>query len=125
MRMAWGVLREYGREMMVLNTLLTAVLLLFGHGLPQVLAGMALGHGAAVLNFLFTGVAAEEAVLLEPKLAQRRMASSYFKRMLLLAAVLAAGFTLPVFDPLAAVLPLFFPKLALTIGTIFFGKGGN
>ncbi len=125
MRMAWGVLREYGREMMVLNTLLTAVLLLFGHGLPQVLAGMALGNGAAVLNFLFTGAAAEEAVLLEPKLAQRRMASSYFKRMLLLAAVLAAGFTLPVFDPLAAVLPLFFPKLALTIGTIFFGKGGN
>ena len=111
--------------MVVLNTLLTAVLVLFGHGLLQVLAGMALGNGAAVLNFLFTGAAAEEAVLLEPKLAQRRMASSYFKRMLLLAAVLAAGFTLPVFDPLAAVLPLFFPKLALTIGTIFFGKGGN
>ena len=58
MRMAWGVLWEYGREMMVLNTLLTAVLLLFGHGLLQVLAGMALGNGAAVLNFLFTGAAA-------------------------------------------------------------------
>ena len=71
------------------------------------------------------GSAGVWAVLLEPKLAQRRMASSYFKRMLLLAAVLAAGFTLPVFDPLAAVLPLFFPKLALTIGTIYFGKGGN
>ena len=47
--------------------------------------------GAAAANFVLTGIAAEEAVQLPPDQARRKMASSYFSRMLMLALVLAAG----------------------------------
>ena len=93
--------------------------------LVPVLLGMVLGNGAAAANFVLTGIAAEEAVQLPPDQAQRKMASSYFSRMLMLALVLAAGLIVSWFDPISVVFPLFFVKISLTVGYIFLGKGGN
>ena len=56
---------------------------------------------------------------------RRKMASSYFSRMLMLALVLAAGLIISWFDPISVVFPLFFVKISLTVGYIFLGKGGN
>ena len=89
------------------------------------LLGMALGNSAAAANFVLTGIAAEEAVQLPPDQARRKMASSYFSRMLMLALVLAAGLIISWFDPISVVFPLFFVKISLTVGYIFLGKGGN
>lgn len=125
MEIALEELRRLHWELLVCNLLLLGGLLLLGRDLVPVLLGMALGNSAAAANFVLTGIAAEEAVQLPPDQARRKMASSYFSRMLMLALVLAAGLVISWFDPISVVFPLFFVKISLTVGYIFLGKGGN
>ena len=125
MEIALEELRRLRWELLVCNLLLLGGLLLLGRDLVPVLLGMALGNSAAAANFVLTGIAAEEAVQLPPDQARRKMASSYFSRMLMLALVLAAGLIISWFDPVSVVFPLFFVKISLTVGYIFLGKGGN
>ena len=125
MEIALEELRRLRWELLVCNLLLLGGLLLLGRDLVPVLLGMALGNSAAAANFVLTGIAAEEAVQLPPDQARRKMASSYFSRMLMLALVLAAGLVISWFDPISVVFPLFFLKISLTVGYIFLGKGGN
>ena len=125
MEIALEELRRLRWELLVCNLLLLGGLLLLGRDLVPVLLGMALGNSAAAANFVLTGIAAEEAVQLPPDQARRKMASSYFSRMLMLALVLAAGLIISWFDPISVVFPLFFVKISLTVGYIFSGKGGN
>ena len=125
MEIALEELRRLRWELLVCNLLLLGGLLLLGRDLVPVLLGMALGNSAAAANFVLTGIAAEEAVQLPPDQARRKMASSYFSRMLMLALVLAAGLIMSWFDPISVVFPLFFVKISLTVGYIFLGKGGN
>ena len=125
MEIALEELRRLRWELLVCNLLLSGGLLLLGRDLAPVLLGMALGNSAAAANFVLTGIAAEEAVQLPPDQARRKMASSYFSRMLMLALVLAAGLIISWFDPISVVFPLFFVKISLTVGYIFLGKGGN
>ena len=125
MEIALEELRRLRWELLVCNLLLLGGLLLLGRDLVPVLLGMALGNSAAAANFVLTGIAAEEAVQLPPDRARRKMASSYFSRMLMLALVLAAGLIISWFDPISVVFPLFFVKISLTVGYIFLGKGGN
>ena len=125
MEIALEELRRLRWELLVCNLLLLGGLLLLGRDLVPVLLGMALGNSAAAANFVLTGKAAEEAVQLPPDQARRKMASSYFSRMLMLALVLAAGLIISWFDPISVVFPLFFVKISLTVGYIFLGKGGN
>lgn len=125
MEIALEELRRLRWELLVCNLLLLGGLLLLGRDLVPVLLGMALGNSAAAANFVLTGMAAEEAIQLPPDQARRKMASSYFSRMLMLALVLAAGLVISWFDPISVVFPLFFVKISLTVGYIFLGKGGN
>lgn len=125
MEIALEELRRLRWELLVCNLLLLGGLLLLGRDLVPVLLGMALGNSAAAANFVLIGIAAEEAVQLPPDQARRKMASSYFSRMLMLALVLAAGLIISWFDPISVVFPLFFVKISLTVGYIFLGKGGN
>ena len=125
MEIALEELRRLRWDLLVCNLLLLGGLLLLGRDLVPVLLGMALGNSAAAANFVLTGIAAEEAVQLPPDQARRKMASSYFSRMLMLALVLAAGLIISWFDPISVVFPLFFVKISLTVGYIFLGKGGN
>ena len=125
MEIALEELRRLRWELLVCNLLLLGGLLLLGRDLVPVLLGMALGNSAAAANFVLTGIAAEEAVQLPPDQARRKMASSYFSRMLMLALVLAAGLIISWFDPISVVFPLFCVKISLTVGEIFLGKGGK
>lgn len=125
MEIALEELRRLRWELLACNLLLLGGLLLLGRDLVPVLLGMALGNSAAAANFVLTGMAAEEAIQLPPDQARRKMASSYFSRMLMLALVLAAGLVISWFDPISVVFPLFFVKISLTVGYIFLGKGGN
>lgn len=125
MEMALEELKRLRWELLACNLLLLGGLLLLGRDPIPVLLGMVLGNSAAAANFVLTGIAAEEAVQLPPDQAQRKMASSYFSRMLMLALVLAAGLIVSWFDPISVVFPLFFVKISLTVGYIFLGKGGN
>ena len=125
MEIALEELRRLRWELLVCNLLLLGGLLLLGRDLVPVLLGMALGNSAAAAIFVLTGIAVEEAVQLPPDQARRKMASSYFSRMLMLALVLAAGLIISWFDPISVVFPLFFVKISLTVGYIFLGKGGN
>ncbi len=125
MEIALDELKKLARSLAVCNLLLFAALLLFHRGLLPSLLGMALGNAAAVGNFILTGICAEEAVQLPPDAARRKMASGYFQRLLILAFVLVIGLVASPFDPFGVIFPLFFPKISLTVGYIFFWKGGN
>ena len=125
MEIAIEELKKLARGIAVCNLLLFIGLMLARRGLLPSLLGMALGNAAAVGNFILTGISAEQAVRLDPEAARRKMAAGYFQRMLMLAVVIAIGLAADPFDPFGVILPLFFPKISLTVGYIFFWKGGN
>ena len=117
MEIAIDELKKLARGIAVCNLLLFIGLMLAHRGLLPSLLGMG--------NFILTGISAEQAVRLDPEAARRKMAAGYFQRMLMLAVVIAIGLAADPFDPFGVILPLFFPKISLTVGYIFFWKGGN
>lgn len=125
MEMALEELKRLWRELLVCNLLLLGGCSCWGGTWSRSCWVWRWATAAAAANFVLTGIAAEEAVQLPPDQAQRKMASSYFSRMLMLALVLAAGLIVSWFDPISVVFPLFFVKISLTVGYIFLGKGGN
>lgn len=82
---------------------------------PQVPLGLLLGTAAMTANFLLLGYSAERAVEKpSQKSAQRYMFSFYLIRLTIMGAALAVGFNCDMFDPVAAFLPLLWPKTIYT-----------
>lgn len=99
----------------ILSVLMEAVFLVIGKWNLTVLFGNLLGAFVAVLNFFLLGLTVQAAVSLEEKDAKARMTLSQRLRLLLLAAAAILGIVLPCFDAIAAILPLFFPRLVLGV----------
>ncbi len=99
----------------VLSVIMEAVFLIIGMWSYKVLLGNILGAAVAVANFLLMGITVQKAVLKEEKDAATLMKLSQTLRnmMLLIAAVLAI--VLPFINPVAAIIPLFFPRIAITL----------
>lgn len=99
----------------ILSVIMEAVFLIIGMWSYKVLLGNILGAAVAVANFLLMGITVQKAVLKEEKDASTLMKLSQTLRnmMLLIAAVLAI--VLPFINPVAAIIPLFFPRIAITL----------
>lgn len=76
------------------------------------------GNIFCVLNFWLLGITAQIAVRKSPKQAQTYMNGMYCLRYLGLFLVMTLAAFLPFINLLAAVIPLLFPKIVLTIRTI-------
>ena len=76
------------------------------------------GNIFCVLNFWLLGITAQIAVRKSPKQAQTYMNSMYCLRYLGLFLVMTLAAFLPFIDLLTAVIPLLFPKLAITLRAI-------
>lgn len=80
-----------------------------------VLLGNIFGGLAAVLNFLFMGLTVQRAVSREEKEAALLMRLSQTMRNVMLVIVGILAVTLPFFNGFAAIIPLFFPRIAIAL----------
>ncbi len=100
---------------LILSAVMEAVFLIAGRWDLPVLLGNILGAAAAVLNFLLMGLTVQKAVDREEAEAKASMKLSQSVRMVMLFAVAAAGVGLSIFNGIAVIVPLFFPRVAVAV----------
>ncbi len=98
-----------------LSAVMNLVFLLLGRWELRVLWGTLLGCATAIGNFWLMCRTVMRATALEPDRAKTAVASSQTLRLLLQGAVLVLAFAVKEFQPLAALLPLFFPQIAVRL----------
>ena len=99
-----------------LSAVMLVVFALLGRWSWQVPMGALLGTGTAILNFYLLCRTVERAVDRDPATLRAYVRSSQYMRLLMQGAVLALVFGFKdVFQPLAALLPLFFPQIAVRL----------
>lgn len=99
----------------LLSVLMQAVFLVLGYWDYTVLLGNLLSGGVAVLNFYLMGLSVQKAVQREEKPAKDLMKTSQTLRMFMLFAAAALGVLLKCFNTVAALVPLFFPRIAIAL----------
>lgn len=99
----------------VLSALMEAVFLILGRWDVTVLLGNLLGGLAAVLNFFLMGLTVQSAVDKPQDEARTAMKASQALRSVMLLVVLVTGAAAPCFHLIAAILPLFFPRIAIAL----------
>lgn len=82
----------------------------------RVILGGLGGGFIAVLNFFLMGLTVQKVANTEdPDLAKNRMKASYSRRMLLQMAWVVIAIVVPVFQPVAGIVPLLFPSLSIKL----------
>ena len=99
----------------ILSILMEAVFLIIGMWSYKVLIGNILGAGVAVVNFLLMGITVQNAVQKDEKDAASLMKVSQMLRNLMLLITALLAFLLPFINPAAAIIPLFFPRIAILL----------
>ena len=101
------------RGMAPLALIAFGILLLAGFEPLRTGVSLLAGTAYSILLFAMIGRSAARAVLFPPAQGTRIVRRGYFFRYLLTGAAVFAAIRLPQLQPLAAILPLFFPKLIL------------
>ena len=104
----------------VLVALMQAVYLIWGKWNLTVLYSGLLSSAVAVANFFAMAMAVQKAVGLKEKDAAAKLKLSHSLRFMALIAFAVVGCLL--FDPLASVIPLVFPRFAIMLYPIFSKK---
>lgn len=99
----------------ILSILMEAVFLIIGMWSYKVLIGNILGAAVAVVNFLLMGITVQNAVQKDEKDAATLMKASQMLRNLMLLITALLAFLLPFINPAAAIIPLFFPRIAILL----------
>lgn len=94
--------------------LLLVIFFMCGYDYTLLLGGV-WGNAVGIGNFLLMGISAEKAVRRSAKSAQNYMNTVYCLRYLGVFFAMTAAGVLPFLSLPAAVIPLFFPRLAVTI----------
>ncbi len=113
------------KGMMPLAVVAGAVLALCGQASWRMVISLAFGTCYAWVLFVLMGRNVARSVTLPPGQAEACMRKGYALRYALTGVVILVVLKLPFFHPLAAILPLFFPKLVLLFGSAFQRKGGK
>ena len=79
-----------------------------------VVLGNLLSLFVAVFNFYLMGIAVQKAVSMDVSDAKKIMKSSQGLRNILMFVVLAIGVTAPIFNTVAVIVPVFFPRIAVS-----------
>ncbi len=99
----------------ILSVIMEAVFLIIGKWDYKVLLGNILGAAVAVANFLLMGITVQKAVQKDEKDAATLMKLSQTLRNMMLLIVCVLAIVIPVMNAVAAVIPLFFPRLAISL----------
>lgn len=105
---------------LILSAVMQSVFLIAGLWKLDVLFANLISAFAAVLNFLLMGLTIQKALLRDEKDASSLMRFSQSMRMLMQLALGAVGVFF--FNPIAAVAPLFFPRIAVMFRPLFGSK---
>ncbi len=98
----------------VFFAVLTVLFFVFGFDYTLFIGGV-YGNILCVLNFFFLGKTAQIAVTKSAKSAQTYMNSMYCARYLGLFVLLTVAALVPFINLLAAIVPLLFPKITITV----------
>lgn len=96
---------------LILSVIMQAVFLVVGQWKIDVLSGNVLSAVAAIANFLLMGITIQKAVDKEQKDAAQLMKFSQSGRMFMQFAAAAVGVLF--LNPIASIVPLFFPRIAI------------
>lgn len=103
----------------ILSVFIHSVFLILKRWDLTVLYGNLLGIFVAVLNFFLLGRTVQSALLKDEKDAKNAMKVSQMLRYLLIIIVVAAAALLECFNIIAVVVPLLFPRIAITFRPLF------
>ena len=104
---------------LILSAVTQAVFLIIGKWSLSVLFGNLLSGVTGILNFFLMGLTVQAAVIKDEKKAALSMKVSQILRMLLIFAVAAVGVLLDCFNTVTVILPLFFPRMAISFRPLF------
>ena len=99
----------------VLSILMQAIFLILGAWSVSVLLGNLWTGVFAVLNFLLMGVSVQKALEKDQKDAKKLMQASQNLRNFGVFVVVAAGVLIPYFHTAAVIVPVFFPRIAVSL----------
>ena len=91
----------------------------------EILFGNLLGAAAAAGNFFLMGLTVQKAVTEDEEKAKKRIRLSMAARNIMIIAFAAAAALRPVFDLIAVLIPLFFPRLAVALRPLIDRGGKN
>lgn len=117
-------MRRMLRGMIPLTVIAFGVCLLAGVQPERAAISLLLGAGYSLLLFFMIGKSAVKAVLFPPAQGTKIVRRGYFFRYVLTGIMVFLAIKSPFLHPLAAVLPLFFPKIILLWSNVFQRKGG-
>ncbi len=103
---------------LILSVLLQAIILIIGKWNITHLFGNLLGAFGAIANFLLMGITVQNAVLKEEKEAKALIKFSQSARMFFLLVIAGVGYLVPVFHIISVVIPLLFPRIAVSLRPI-------
>ena len=111
---------------LIFSGMMLIVFLLIGQFDATVLWGSLMGALAAVLNFFLMALTVQKAVGLEEAQAKTQIKLSQRLRLLMLGIIAAVGVSLPgVFNIFALLIPMLFPRIAITLRPKFHLKGDS
>ena len=99
-----------------LSLVMNGVFLLISQWDLTVLWGTLLSCVVSVLNFFLMGVGVQNIIgdkTLDEKGRKARVRLSLYLRMIMIIAAVSVGVALPVFNTVAVILPIFFPRISL------------
>lgn len=112
------------RGVSALTVLAFGVFLLLGYGSLRTAWSLLAGAAFSLVLFLLIGRSAVRAVLFPAPQATRVLRKGYAFRYLLAGAYVVLALKSPLLQPAAAIVPLFFPRIVLLLGSISQRKGG-
>jgi len=99
---------------LILSVLMQAVFVLLKRWDYTVILGNLLSYALAVLNFYFMGLTVQKAISMDEKDAKKLMKSSQGLRSAVVFLTVVIGVVAPCFNTVAVIVPIFFPRIAVS-----------
>lgn len=106
----------------IFSIFLQSVFLIIGKWDYTILMGNILGFSASVGNFFLMGISLQTSMAKEEKFAKNLMKLSQALRLFLIFIIVLVASLLPVFNTIAVLIPLLFPRIAITLRPLFMKK---
>lgn len=117
--------RRMARGLLPLLCIAFGVFTLLGYGGYLTALSLLAGATFSLLLFRLICQSASRAVLFPPAQGMKTVRKGYAFRYMLTALFLVIVLKAPIFQPVAAIIPLFFPRIILLLGSILNRKGGK
>ena len=99
----------------ILAAVEVALFALFGFFSLEVLFGALLGAAFVSLSFLWLAFSVSKNVEKDPENARKRVSASYTYRLLAACIMIIVAVKAPLFNPLAAIIPLLYQRIVVTV----------